>query len=127
MPKNVLRGLLEPVLRDVVAPYMKDGKPRGWFINEEGRRVRWTGLGNVWVYSSPFWKSKIDFKIHSAQKPYLMIERLIKLSSNEGDIVFDGFAGSGIVARVCKENNRKFICVEKDLEIYNKAKETFEL
>jgi len=42
------------VLREVICPYTKDGKPRGWFVDENGKRVRWTGLGNVWCYTSPF-------------------------------------------------------------------------
>lgn len=106
------------VLKDVVVPYMKDGTPRGWFINEKGERKRWSGLGNVWVYTAPFWKSK-DRQIHPAQKPLLLIERLILLSSNEGDVVLDPFSGSGATAVVCKGLNRKFICIEKDKEYYN--------
>ena len=106
------------VLREVVCPYVKDGKPRGWFLDENGKRVRWTGLGNVWVYTAPFWKSKDDRQMHPAQKPLLLIERLILLSSNEGDVVLDPFSGSGTTAVVCEKLNRKFICIEKDKEYY---------
>jgi len=102
------------MLRQVVTPYMKDGKPRGWFLNEKGERVRWTGLGNVWVYTAPFWKSKEDPQIHSAQKPLALIERLILLSSNEGDLVLDPFAGSCVTERACNNLNRKCICIEKN-------------
>lgn len=109
------------LLREVAVPYMKEGKPRGWFLNEEGKRVRWTGLGNVWVYTTPFWKSKDDLQIHSAQKPYLLIERLVLLSSNEGDVVLDPFAGSLVTERVCSKNKRESICVEKDLDMVRKA------
>lgn len=110
------------VLKDVVVPYMKDGKPRGWFINEKGERKRWTGLGNVWVYTAPFWKSK-DRQIHPAQKPLMMIERLILLSSNENDVVLDPFSGSGVAAVACQRLNRKFLCIEKDKEHYEKSVE----
>jgi len=109
------------VLREVVCPYVKDGKPRGWFLDENGKRVRWTGLGNVWVYTAPFWGSKDDKQMHPAQKPLLLIERLILLSSNEGDVVLDPFSGSGTTAVVCKKLNRKFICVEKDEEYYSSS------
>jgi len=60
------------MLREVVTPYVKDGKPRGWFINEQGKRVRWTGLGNVWVYTSPQYNSRTDKQVHPAQKPSLL-------------------------------------------------------
>ena len=54
-PKNYTFNMVE-VLRDVVTPYVKDGRPRGWFVDEAtGKRVRWTGTGNVWMYSSPQW------------------------------------------------------------------------
>ena len=32
--------------------------------------------------------------------------------SNEGDIVLDPFAGSGVVMEVAKRNNRKYTCIE---------------
>lgn len=111
------------VLRDVICPYVKDGKPRGWFLNEKGERKRWTGLGNVWAYTAPFWNSKDDKSMHPAQKPYLLIERLILLSSNEGDTVLDPFSGSGVTAVACKKLNRDFICIEKDEQHYRDSVE----
>lgn len=109
------------MLREVVIPYVKDGKPRGWFLDENGKRVRWTGLGNVWVYSQPFWNSKDDKQIHGAQKPIKMIERLLLLSSNEEDTILDPFMGSGTTGIACKRNNRNFIGIESNKEIYNLA------
>jgi DNA modification methylase len=104
------------MLRDVVAPYVKDGVPRGWFINEEGRRVRWTGLGNVWVYTAPQYNSILDKQVHPAQKPTMLIERLIRLSSNENDIVLDPFVGSGTTALACKNSNRNFMGCDNNIE-----------
>lgn len=34
-------------LRHVLAPYVKDGKPRGWFKGSNGEPLRWTGVGNI--------------------------------------------------------------------------------
>jgi len=109
------------VLRDVIWAYKnKDGSPRGWFINENGERKRWTGLGNVWVFSCPFWNSKGENAyLHPAQKPVAMIERLILLSSNEGDVVLDPFSGSGVTAVVCERLKRKYICIEKDEKYFS--------
>ena len=110
------------ILREVATGFMKDGKPRGWFINENGQRVRWTGLGNIWVYTAPFWNSKEDIKInHSAQKPVVLLERLIRLSSNEGDIILDPFIGSGTTAIACINTNRHYIGSEINRNYYDIA------
>ena len=42
------------------------------------------------------------------------MERIIKTSSREGDIVLDLFMGSGTTAIACINTNRKFIGFEKD-------------
>lgn len=109
------------MLREVVTPYVKDGKPRGWFLDENGKRVRFTGLGNVWVYSSPQWNHTTEKQLHPAQKPVMMIERLIRLSSNEGDIILDPFIGSGTTAISCKLSNRNYVGFETDKYNYDIA------
>lgn len=111
------------VLREVICPYVKDGRPRGWFVNADGERVRWTGLGNVWFYSSPQWNGLLDKQRHSAQKPFMIYERLILLSSNEGDLVVDPFAGSAVSLIVSKYHNRNYIGFENDKEIFSESKQ----
>jgi DNA modification methylase len=46
---------------------------------------------------------------YATQKPKSLIERIIKASSNEGDLVADFYAGSFTTAEVCKDLNRNFI------------------
>ena len=48
-----------------------------------------------------------------------MIERIIKASSNEGDLILDLFSGSGMTSIVSKELNRNYIGCERD-EMYIK-------
>ena len=50
------------------------------------------------------------------------MERLIKCSSNENDIVFDPFMGSGSTGIACINTNRKFIGIEKDENYFEIAK-----
>lgn len=68
------------------------------------------GFTDVW--------NDIDFyeehREHSTQKPIKLIERLVKASSNEGDIILDPFLGSGTTAIVAKKLNRNFIGIEID-------------
>jgi len=46
---------------------------------------------------------------YPTEKPYKLIERIIKACSNEKDIVMDFFGGSGLVASVAERLNRKWI------------------
>ena len=57
-------------------------------------------------------------RVHPTEKPYPLLEEIIRDYSKEGDIIFDGFAGSFSVAHACINTGRKFICVEKDEEYY---------
>ena len=114
-------------LRECVIPYVKDGKPRGWFIDQStGERLRWSGGGNVLCFTSPFFKSKFERQIHSTQKPVLLMAELIMLSSLPGDTVFDPFSGSGSCAVATELTGRKFIGCEVDTEMYNKSQEWLE-
>ena len=73
---------------------------------------------------------------HPAQYPEELIERIINVASNEGDVVLDPFIGSGTTARVTKDLNRKYlgyevtpeyvkICEDRlNLPISRKKKET---
>lgn len=73
------------------------------------------GLTDIW--------RDIDFykedRIHSTQKPLKLIERLIKASSNEGDIILDPFGGSGSTALAAINLGRAVIIIEKDDAYYN--------
>jgi len=47
---------------------------------------------------------------YATQKPEALLERILKASSNKGDIVADFFCGSGTTAAVAEKLNRKWIC-----------------
>jgi DNA modification methylase len=51
-------------------------------------------------------------RIHPTQKPAKLIERLIKCSTDKGDIVLDPFMGSGQTARVAKQHERHYLGCE---------------
>jgi len=60
-------------------------------------------------------------RYHPTQKPQKLLDRIIKASSNEGDIVLDPFMGGGSTAISCINNKRKFIGFEFDELYYNKS------
>jgi DNA modification methylase len=49
---------------------------------------------------------------YPTQKPEALLERIIKASSNEGDIVLDPFCGCGTSLAVAKRLNRRFIGID---------------
>jgi len=60
---------------------------------------------------------------YPTQKPEALLERIIKASSNEGDIVLDCFAGSGTTPAVAAKLDRRFIsCDVGKLSIYTQQK-----
>jgi len=49
---------------------------------------------------------------YPTEKPWPLIERILKTASNENSIVADFFSGSGILAAVAEKNNRKWIATD---------------
>lgn len=60
-------------------------------------------------------------KLHNAQKPIELVQKMIMNSSNEGDVILDTFMGSGTTAIACIENNRNYIGFEIDENYYQTA------
>ena len=65
-------------------------------------------------------------KLHSCQKPLTILEKIIKTSSNENDVVLDCFMGSGSTGVACKHTNRKFIGIEVNEKYFDIAKKRIE-
>jgi len=71
--------------------------------------------GNVWNY--PRVRYRMDeYENHPTQKPVALLERIIKASSNENDLVVDPFGGSFTTAFVAKELGRRTISCDIEQE-----------
>jgi len=67
--------------------------------------------GNVW--DIPRVRYRMDeYENHPTQKPVALLERIIKASSNAGDLVLDPFSGTFTTCYVAKELGRKSIGIE---------------
>ncbi len=90
---------------------LKNGKR--WYPNPNGKLCP-----DVWEIVSQRHKQKINGKTqklaHPTPKPKEIIQRMIKASSKEGDLVLDLFAGSGMTSLVAKELGRNFIGCENN-------------
>lgn len=70
-----------------------------------------TSLGDVWDIPiiNPQAHERVDY---TTQKPEVLLERIIKASSNEGDLVLDVFGGSGTTAAVAERLGRRWISAD---------------
>jgi DNA modification methylase len=80
---------------------------------------------NIWHYNvgKGFNSSDKESHKHPAIFPEKLAEDHILSWSNEGEIIFDPFSGSGTTCKMAKKNNRKFIGIEIS-EDYCKLSET---
>ena len=67
--------------------------------------------GNVWEFARVRYRMA-EYENHPTQKPVALLDRIIRASSNEGDLVLDPFSGTFTTAYVAKMLNRKCIGIE---------------
>ena len=66
---------------------------------------------DVWDISQVFNMSK-EYAGYATQKPEALLERIIKASSNEGDLICDFFGGSGTTSAVAERLGRRWITTD---------------
>ena len=67
---------------------------------------------NLWIDISPINSQAVEAQGYKTQKPEALLERILKASSNEGDLVADFFCGSGTTAAVAEKLGRKWITTD---------------
>jgi DNA modification methylase len=98
---------------------LKNGKR--WFPNENGKLCN-----DVWHIPSERHANKVKGKLktaeHPTMKPIELIERIIRASSNEGDVVLDFFVGSGTTAVASKNLGRNYLACDSNANYVKLAK-----
>ena len=103
-------------------PSVTSGKYAGTKFSPKGKNP-----GDVWgdikqlTYKSRELVSRKT--LNTIQKPEALIERIVKASSDPGDLVLDPFCGVGTCPAVCRRLGRRFIGIEKDPEFKAAADE----
>ena len=93
------------------------------FLVNKGRKCfNGKRITDVWMFDKISGKKQL----HQNQKPVDLLKQCILKHSDENDIIFDGFMGSGSTGVACIETNRKFIGVELDKKYFEIAKERIE-
>jgi len=86
--------------------YSKTGMPsyKGYLDEMKG-----VPMQDLWIDIPPLMGSSREWIEYPTQKPEALLERIIKASSNEGDLVADIFCGSGTTGSVAERLGRRWI------------------
>lgn len=96
--------------------YSKNGDFSNDSLKNPNKQMR-----TVWDISNNKSKEELLYGKHPTQKPLKILERLLKLSSKEEDIMLTPFAGSGSECVAAKINSRNYIGFETKKEYYDIA------
>ena len=89
--------------------YTLDSSGKKWYAHPKGQLP--SDLFEIGIISRSA-KERLKFP---TQKPEALVERVIKASSNSGDLVFDCFMGSGTTQSVAMKLGRRFIGADINL------------
>jgi site-specific DNA-methyltransferase (adenine-specific) len=101
-------------------PYARYGKQER---DDEGRSLHYRDKEDVWTIKREYWHG--DEKTPT-KLPLEIIEKILKYSSEEGDVILDPFLGSGQVAVVSKMLKRQYVGFEIVKEYFEFARERLE-
>jgi DNA modification methylase len=107
----------------------KGGKKREYYFNydyakesafpEDGLKAPGKQMRTVWDIPNNKRKNETEFGEHPTQKPLRILDRMIQLSTMEGDLVMAPFSGSGSECVAAKLAGRAYLGFETDTEYFN--------
>ncbi len=120
---NTLYGNYSPTtnLDQILQERERNGNGKSAYKKDENGAVvtakakKGVPLSDVWEI--PFLNPKAKERTgYPTQKPIELLDRIIKISTNEGDLVLDPFCGSGTTLVSAKLLGRKYIGIDKNSE-----------
>ncbi|MFM6334283.1 MAG: DNA methyltransferase [Dolichospermum sp.] len=100
----------EPVLKDEFGHKyqrnVKNGKEYRYYLDKGVLPNDW------WIDIQSLNPSAKERLGYPTQKPEALLERIIKASSNENDIILDAYSGCGTTVAVCQKLNRQWIGID---------------
>ena len=90
-------------------PNRPDGMPR---LKQYADEMPGVAVQDIWIDIRPIHNLSRERLGYPTQKPEALLERIIKASSNEGDVVLDPFCGCGTAVAVAERLNRKWIGID---------------
>jgi DNA modification methylase len=89
--------------------YPKKGMPR---LKRYESEYEGTVLQDIWMDVNKIHNQSPEQLHYPTQKPEVLLDRIIRSSSNEGDLILDCFLGSGTTAAVAEQLNRRWIACD---------------
>ena len=96
-----------PIIKSYLSEVQQGVVPRTWWsadetgFNQEAKRDH---LNKLFPGVNPF----------ATPKPERLLQRIVQIASNPGDIVLDCFAGSGTTAAVAHKMSRRWVAIERE-------------
>ena len=109
-----------PMPRNRDRRYITDFECAIWFTMP---KAKWVFNRQSDTYERPKYVGSIEKGLHPTQKNLGLMEWLLKIHSNENDLISDPFMGSGTTAIASINTNRKFIGIELDENYFKIAED----
>lgn len=116
-------------IRQGGAPQITGDRPAVGFeaiaiFHRIGGRMRWNGHGIRAVWTDPIVNSQARVRIgaHTTPKPIGLMETLVRLFSDRGELILDPFAGSATTGVAAVRMGRRFIGWEKSKVFFGPAR-----
>lgn len=93
-----------------------NGNPRRKVFLDENKGIP---VQDIWLDVQDSLNQNIKITGYPTEKNFLLLERIIKASSNKGDYILDCFAGSGTTLDVAEKLGRKWIGIDNSSEAIN--------
>ncbi|TAG84933.1 MAG: site-specific DNA-methyltransferase, partial [Bacteroidetes bacterium] len=71
---------------------------------------------NIWLDITPVGQNQSEIIGYPTQKPEALLERIIKMASNENDVILDCFVGGGTTITVADKLNRNWIGIDQSVQ-----------
>ncbi|MDR3323543.1 MAG: restriction endonuclease [Zoogloeaceae bacterium] len=90
-------------------PKSEEGTPRlKWYADE----LEGMSIPDVWTDIPPIGAKSAERLGYPTQKPLALLERIIKASSNEGDVILDPFCGCGTAVHAAQKLKRQWVGID---------------
>mgnify|MGYP004590642981 CR=1 FL=1 len=116
-----------PMPRNIDRRYVQDTEFAVWAVKEKAKWV-FNKPNNTPYLRSCYETSTVSGKertSHPTQKSLKLMESIILIHTNPGDVILDPFMGSGSTGVAALKNNRKFIGIEIEKEYFDIAIDRF--
>jgi len=100
---------IDELLRQGRIVFGKRGQPR---LRTDLSELPGVAVRDIWIDIEPINSAAAERLGYPTQKPEALLERIIKASSNEGDLILDPFCGCGTAVAAAQRLNRCWIGID---------------